>query len=291
MTHTCTRHQPGSYSCYQRHGCHCPDCCTAATRYRKRAKLARDRGIPSRIPADQAKAHVSALLGAGMGRAEVARLADVSPVVITRLIRGDTIRITPTTDRRLRSVPHLPIESHETGMVSAVGSLRRIEALVKQGWTFQAITERGGLRRHIHSEIIRRGQVFAATRSAIVAVYADLWDQQPAETTGAVRSRLRAQREGWPPPLAWDDGMGPHGIDNPDATPHPWQRAERSTQSGTDLIELIDAGVSLGGLIERGWTETGIEAGLRRQHRTDLWAALRPRIQPTIVNQYTKEAA
>ena len=293
MTHTCTNHVPGMYSCYARHACRCHDCREAARRVHKRAQHARRQGIPSRVAADPARRHVAALLNAGMGRAEIARLAGVSPVVITRLIRGDTLRLTPETDRRLRGVPHRPIEAQEVGMVSACGSIRRLRALAATGWTFQQIAEQGAVRRHIYSECVQRGRVYAATRAAIADVYARLWDRTPPDTTPARRARLRAQREGWPPPLAWDDGHGPHGIDNPAATPHEWRRATpgRYGHAAADLIELIDAGVSLGGLIERGMTSAGVERALRRHGRPDLWTQIRPITAPEGRNQYTKEAA
>ena len=290
MTHTCTNHVPGMYSCYARHACRCHDCREAARRVHKRAQHARRQGIPSRVAADPARRHVVALLDAGMGRAEVARLAGVSPVVITRLIRGDTLRLTPESDRRLRGVPHRPIEAQEVGMVSACGSIRRLRALAAVGWTFQQIAEQGAVRRHIYSECVQRGRVYAATRAAIADVYSRLWDETPPDTTPARRARLRAQREGWPPPLAWDDGHGPHGIDNPAATPHPWKRTESSQARRADVVDLVEAGVSLGGLIERGITPDAAEAALRRAGRHDLAAQIRP-LGLTHANQYTKEAA
>ena len=48
MTHTCTNHVPGMYSCYARHACRCHDCREAARRVHKRAQHARRQGIPSR---------------------------------------------------------------------------------------------------------------------------------------------------------------------------------------------------------------------------------------------------
>ncbi len=290
MTHTCTNHVPGMYSCYARHACRCHDCREAARRVHKRAQHARRQGIPSRVAADPARRHVAALLSAGMGRAEVARLAGVSPVVITRLIRGDTLRLTPETDRRLRGVQHRPIEAQEVGMVSACGSIRRLRALAAVGWTFQQIAELGAVRRHIYSECVQRGRVYAATRAAIADVYAHLWDETPPESTAARRARLRAQREGWPPPLAWDDGYGPHGIDNPGATPHPWKRTESSRTRRDDVVDLVEAGVSLAGLIERGISPDGADAALRRAGRHDLAAQIRP-LGLTHANQFTKDAA
>lgn len=293
MTHTCTDHVPGVYSCYARHACRCHDCREAARRVHKRALHARRQGIPSRIAADPARQHVAALLDAGMGRAEVARLAGVSPVVITRLIRGDTLRLTPETDRRLRGVQHRPIEAQDVGMVSACGSIRRLRALAAVGWTFQQIAELGAVRRHIYSECVQRGRVYAATRAAIADVYAHLWDETPPESTAARRARLRAQREGWPPPLAWDDGYGPHGIDNPDATPIGMVTAGdlRTYGRTADIIERIEMGYSMADLQALGYRETAVERALIRADRYDIWARIRPGdVGGTGRNQHTKAA-
>lgn len=52
------------------------------------------------------------------------------------------------------------------------------------------------------------------------------------------QGRRRAERKGWPPPLAWDDGTGEHGIDNPAATPWPMNESRRGVD---EVIEEVRA--------------------------------------------------
>jgi hypothetical protein len=71
-----------------------------------------------------------------------------------------------------------------------------------------------GIIRDLISEHIRT--VTPALQQAVVSLYDEMWDQPPAEHTGAQRraataARARAARNGWPPPMGLDDDQ----IDNP----------------------------------------------------------------------------
>ena len=225
MTHTCTRHRPGTTTCYSHHGCRCRPCTTAHSRDYKQWKWAAHNG--------------------------------------TR------------------------------GSLDPTGTRRRLQALQAAGWSQRAIADRLDMQRtQVEYILLGRGQVvFASTAARIATLYDELWDATPTQRPGSVsRTRGHAQREGWPPPLAWDDGYGPHGIDNPTATPHPWKRTESSRTRGGDIVELVEAGVSLAGLIERRISPDGADAALRRAGRHDLAAQIRP-LGLTHANQYTKEAA
>lgn len=104
--------------------------------------------------------------------------------------------------------------------LDATGTLRRIQALMALGWTARDIADHAGYSSHqsIHNligEAVRRDWVSPATAARIAAVYDEL-----SMTPGpSVITRTRAHAKGWPVPLAWDDGHGPHGIDNRRATP------------------------------------------------------------------------
>lgn len=91
--------------------------------------------------------------------------------------------------------------------------------------------------------IMRGEQISVASDQAVRAVYQRLWDQlppepgSPHERTAATQARLRAERKGLAPPVAWDDEQ----LDRPDGKPVPgWRRSERTTCRAADLAE--DAG-------------------------------------------------
>ncbi len=151
IVHTCTRHQPGSSTCYGDCRCHCPACRLAGLRKRK-------------------------------------------------------------LDRHLAAIGQ--------GSRDACGARRRIQALHAVGWPLADLCARlGWLAPRMTDLLTHSATVQRGTHAAVRALYDALWDQEPAPSRATTAARRRAQKRGWPVPAAWDDGYGPHGIDNPDATP------------------------------------------------------------------------
>lgn len=108
--------------------------------------------------------------------------------------------------------------------VDATGTVRRFRALACLGWSFQAVSERAGIGRG--RDIASRTTVTRTTAAAVAAIYDELWATPPRVATREERivvakTKARALREGWAPPLAWDDD----DIDNPDACPAEWKEA------------------------------------------------------------------
>ena len=246
MTHTCTQHQPGAYTCYSRCRCRCDDCRAEGNRVAKRYRYARETGAPLTVDASDVRDHLMMLEQSGMGRAEIARRSSTAPVQLLRIIRGDVRSVRRPTARRILAVQPTPIEEQETGRVSAVGTHRRIQALQAVGWSLNSISRELGTTPSTLRYLLGHPTCFAETRRRIAALYDRLWDQPPPTDRGhaAGRSINTARRNGWPPPLAWDDGHGPHGIDNPAAkpatAPDPTGRGHRAAE----LAMLLDAGES-----------------------------------------------
>ena len=101
----------------------------------------------------------------------------------------------------------------ERATVPAVGTIRRIQALVCMGWSMPTLSQRLGaaqpqtiqnLARKPHDARIR-----VATAEKIRALYDELSMLHGPNRVGAAR----AASKGWAPPLAWDD------IDDPDERP------------------------------------------------------------------------
>lgn len=103
--------------------------------------------------------------------------------------------------------------------VPALGAQRRLQALMRLGWSSHAIAVEAGLPHRNHVWRIINGQkgrptvwVQRSTDQWVREVYERLSMRLP--TTHYVgRTRAHAERMGWPPPLAWDD------IDDPDERP------------------------------------------------------------------------
>lgn len=89
--------------------------------------------------------------------------------------------------------------------IDATGTRRRIQALARLGWPSDAI----GLPRQQVWHLTQQKYVLRATAEAVAEVY----ERLSMSLGPSVVTRIRAERKGWPPPLAWND------IDN-DAEPH-----------------------------------------------------------------------
>lgn len=171
------------------------------------------------VDAEPVRAHVMALKDAGVGDRAIVELSGVSRSALQMLRRGRPGRnqapratvLTRTADRIL-SIP-LDVDNRRYGVrVDSTGSLRRLRALHAIGWTQSEIARRIGwttqnLNRYFISEpdMINRGTAVDIAR---------LFDQLQLMPGPSERSRRRAKKLGWAPPLAWDEDT----IDDPLAT-------------------------------------------------------------------------
>lgn len=285
--HTCTRHAPGVYACYSRHACRCDPCKLAARRYNKAADLRRSRGHSHYTPSGPVRAHVEALLAGGMARAEVARLAAIETVSITRLLRGDSTQLRRDRAARLLAVQPPPVTRQENGRVPSCGTVRRLDALNLNGWAGAHVADVAGLHHHAITYARTHATNHATTRARVAAAYDTLWNVHAPRDSASARTRAMAVRRGALPALAWDDGTGPHGIDNPDATPLSWRPVAppgrgRPGFDLDDLAFLADCGLTVTQAADRlGVTKSTVEHRCERADRRDLLARL----------QHNKEAS
>lgn len=96
--------------------------------------------------------------------------------------------------------------------VPAVGTQRRIRALMVLGWTSRDIAERcGWTTPQAVTELLTARRFLQRSTAALVAATYEQLSMRPGPSA---QNRLRAERKGWPPPLAWDN------IDDPDELPN-----------------------------------------------------------------------
>jgi hypothetical protein len=111
--------------------------------------------------------------------------------------------------------------------VSSLGTRRRIEALACLGWDMYAIARHLGTGRDTVRQWTMHETVYRRTHERMVAVYDELSMRLPPQDTKdqratVAKTRNRAARMGWYPPLSWDEGE----IDNPDARPYDYTPAQ-----------------------------------------------------------------
>lgn len=98
--------------------------------------------------------------------------------------------------------------------IDATGTQRRIQALMALGWRAVDIaTECGWVTGEAVHELLKRRSYVERTTAATVRAAYDRLSMTPGPSS---LTRRRAARNGWPPPLAWDDD----GLDDPDAQPY-----------------------------------------------------------------------
>jgi hypothetical protein len=92
----------------------------------------------------------------------------------------------------------------EDRLADATGTVRRIRALMRMGWTATQIAAHvGGSKQNI-IQMTDGPWVYPATARRVAAVYDRLWDKEPPGGR-SVHTVNRAIRKGWAGPLHWDD--------------------------------------------------------------------------------------
>lgn len=190
----------GSLTSY-RQGCRCAECSTTNRRYDKKLRFDHARTGSRRVPADKAHQHLLSLLDDG---ASVKSIADQLGLMHTssvyQMLKRPKMR--RDTFNRVMSV-RLEVGDTEWRTMDAVGCERRLKALMYMGWKLVDIGRRTGIDGTVLSDIIRG--VTPKVRQRTFIRLRDFYDQNSMIDGGSNRSKLRAQREGWLSPLAWDD--------------------------------------------------------------------------------------
>lgn len=172
----------------------------------KADRLRRHRGIPGRAPAAPVITHIRALQAARWTRVEIAEATHVSRQTLRRILTEQYAAQYRTAAAILALQP-----GQAPSRVPALGTTRRIQALAAIGWPLAQTTSNTGIPRWMVAELAagRSRKVPVAMAQAVDAVYRERC-MQPGPS---VRARKVAARNGWAPPLAWDD------IDDPSETP------------------------------------------------------------------------
>jgi hypothetical protein len=152
-------------------------------------------------------------------------------------------------------------------LVSAVGTVRRIEALHAIGWPGSALGARLGVTEDALRQWRSRTIVNIRTAESVAKLY-DALSMTPGPSP---ITKSRAARYGWAPPLAWDDD----NIDDPAATPAGVGLSSIYAAPIEDIEMLVDTGHTwITAPARLGVTRNVLEKRLHRLGRTDLTARL-----------------
>lgn len=225
--HKIARHQHGTHAAYVLDKCRCKPCRKGNRAYENNRQKQRAYGIQSYVPADRAREHLEELGKVGIGLKQVARITTVSHGSLSKImysIKGkpQSKRIRAETEAAILAVKPVLENMGSKVSVDALGSHRRVQALVAMGWSQSQVASRLGWDRGNWWAFMQRPQCGAEMALKVKALYEELRDQAPPENTwheksAATRARNIAKQRGWLPPECWLDDE----IDRPDVDPEP----------------------------------------------------------------------
>lgn len=193
----------------------CAPCRAAHSRYTKRNKR-----FPRNVDAAVCERHVRYLLSCGMTLSSICAAAGVNEETVTFLRAGRRKVVRRTTAEALLRVEPNP---EPTALVDATGTRRRIRALLALGHRHTEITAAAGG----HYSNVTLHQEGDKVTKAVADAFRMAYDRLSMTPGTSQLTAARAKRNGYAPPLAWDDDT----IDDPNAQP--------ATDLDTDE-ELID---------------------------------------------------
>ncbi|WP_170963556.1 hypothetical protein [Cellulosimicrobium cellulans] len=240
--HEDAQHQHGTRGCYVQDECRCIPCTTANSEYEAQRTRERAYGRTAFVDAAAAVKHARELMNAGLGSRRIAELAGVSRSTLAALLRGARTTTRQSIVDKLLAVPMPTLDDLAPGATTdATGTTRRVRALIAHGWSVTALADRTGIDRQVLDAAANaiRPSVAVSTARAVRVAYDELWAAPVPESPGKTRALNRARREGWPPPLAWDDDE----IDDPAALPAPGWREDECLAPGCPETELLAHGL------------------------------------------------
>lgn len=186
------------------------------------------------------RTHISRLRLAGIGIKQIAKLCGMPPGTIQILAdrrTGPTVKVLPATAAKILAIA-IPTTVRITPIggqhVSAIGTTRRLRALVAAGYPPAMVSREIGLAPcNLYALFSHCDDVPAPIAQAV----ADLFDRWEMTRGPSDRARALAHKLGWAPPLAWDIGT----IDAADA--HPAPSAAKHVSFPERYRELRELGV------------------------------------------------
>ena len=270
----------------QGQGCRCGDC-LAANRAREahRARMILYGRWQPFVDATRAREHVQALRAAGIGWRRAAELAGVAPATVDKILHGgpgsrpQTRRLRPETEQKILAVRPGLDTMGARALVDAAGAQRRLQALVAAGHSQARLAERLGITPANFTTTMSEPRMTAGTVRAVRALYDQMWDVAPDESTHRARiatSRARnyARARGWAVPAAWDE----EELDAPDGKPADgWQRSGRTTIRSADLVEDAEFVRQAGGYELAGNGEVAMRLGVPKDRLEKAYERTRAR--------------
>lgn len=258
------QHEHGTRTMYVVDKCRCDDCREASRRveWERRRAILYGRYETGRVPAEPVREHIHFLMNNGVSYKQLAKVSGLSTSTVSAIIYGrherghaPYRRVSARTAAAILAVRPIMDNMADGALLDPAGTMRRLQALVRIGWSQSKLCERLGVLPSNGTALFAgRGYVTVKRAKAVRALYEELWDQprRPNEWRERIatnRSINRATALGWLPPMAWDDDT----IDDPATEPmsHDVSAFVHAEERFADIQFLIETGCGLDEIVRR----------------------------------------
>lgn len=232
---TTTKEPPhhNKLTCYTNYGCRRPECVDRYNQHNRNRLHSQAAGTwDGLVDAQPVREHVNLLLAAGATPHGVAIQANVSDKAVRDLLPAPPsarrypakYRMAKSTADKILSVQAADISAP---LIDATGTIRRIQALVADGWPLNRLAAPVGLYPKYIYELLRRTQagesshVARTTARRTADLFEELRTQKPARhgvnRRTVARTRRYAADRNWAPTTYWNQYLD--AIDDPDFVP------------------------------------------------------------------------
>jgi transcriptional regulator with XRE-family HTH domain len=209
-----TAHEHGTDLCYTTNHCRRDECRQAhnkAARDRRRQQ-AYGRYNRNKRPATKTLNHINTLRAQGITLKQIHRNTGVAMITLGEITLGKRNTIQATTENRILKYNPGPEHASPHASIDSTGTARRLQALQYNGWSQNQLAQHLGVQvAHVWKLSHQKTGATILIAKRVNTLYDELWDKHPAPGMSATIARNTARRNGWLPPLAWDEDH----IDNP----------------------------------------------------------------------------
>lgn len=207
----CHLHEHASAAHYKHCRCRCWPCRRATLEQEAVRVKARAYGRQRMVDAGPTRAHLLALMKAGMGWPRIVEMSGVEATIVRRIVWGKrrngrreiAQRVTRETAGALLAVKWDPADGGPA--VDSDTTARRLRALVALGWYPALLAREVGWNRAYFDRVLyakgKQVKVRPGTARRVHGIYVRLADAPPPTGTYAERARREAALRGWTPPL------------------------------------------------------------------------------------------
>lgn len=214
------KHPHGTDNAYTHDYCRCTPCREAhnkAARDRRRQQ-AYGRYTKNKRPTLKTLNHINQLRSQGITLRQIHEHTGVAMVTLGRITLGKTNLVQAATETRILNYKPTPEQASPHATTNATGTRRRLQALQYNGWDQDTLAQKlGSQRSHVWKLSHERVNVTVNLAKRVQDLYDEIWNQYPESSKGSNLARSISRRNGWLPPLCWDED----NIDNPNHHGYP----------------------------------------------------------------------